>query len=88
MLDSRDGALFEMYSVSNLFLKDFQNRAVMRQLLTFKLSDQHRVERDSQLIFSCPGTAIGTGHIDQALENSSAFARARAHFANSNNVYL
>ena len=53
-----------------------------------KLSDQHRAERDSQLIFSGPGVAIETKHIDQVLENFSALAQARAHLANSENVYM
>jgi hypothetical protein len=68
--------------------QDFQNGAFMRQLVTFKLSDQYRVERDSQLIFSGPGVAIETEHIDQVLENFSAFVQARAHLANSENVHL
>ena len=46
MLGSRDRekTLFEICSVSNLFLKISKNRAFMTQLVTFKLSDQHRAE--------------------------------------------
>jgi hypothetical protein len=35
----REKTLFEMCSVSNLFLKISKNGAFIRQLVTFKLSD-------------------------------------------------
>jgi len=46
VLRSRDGEkmLFEMCSVSNPFLKISKTGALMKQLVTFKLSDQHRAE--------------------------------------------
>ncbi len=86
MLGLRGGekTLFEMHSISNLFLKISKTG----HSVTFKLSDQHKAGRDSKLIFSGPAVAIETEHIDQVLENFSAFAQARAHLANSEDVYL
>lgn len=82
MLYSRDRekTLFEMCSISNVFLKVSKTG----HLITFMFSDQHRAERDSQLISSDPGAVIETEHIDQVFENSSAFTLARPHLADSN----
>jgi len=59
-LRGEEKMLFEIYSVSNLFLEISKTR----YSVTFKLSNQHRAERDSQLIFGGPGIAIETEHID------------------------
>ncbi len=78
-LTDGEKTLFEMYSISNLFLKISKTG----NSITFKLSNQHRAERNSQLIFSDLSREL----VDQVLENLLASATlAAAHAVNSHNV--
>lgn len=84
MLGLRGGeAPFETCFVNDMFLNFFQIKILLNQLLTFKLREYHRAERDLQLTFSDPAT----GFINRVLEIVLASAAAViAHAMNSNAI--